>query len=181
MRREVQPRTRKGKYSNKKAGRANWKVIGFLAACLFSAVGGGAYMATHSIASAETVEVTRIVDKMPERIASLKTSLVQKVSDCERAGHGEDEGIIIFDSNAKASIGTLQFQKATVISYYKRLYGKDISGKDAVMIALDEDKAFALARDIIFTTKNGVSADWVNCSRKYNLQAQVDLIKQLEK
>lgn len=122
-----------------------------------------------------------VVDKTPEKIDALKVALVQKVSDCERAGHSEEDGIIIFDSNARASIGVLQFQKATVISYYKTLYGKDISGKDAVEIALDKDKAFALAKDIIFTSKNGVAADWVNCSKKYNLQTQVDLIKQLEK
>lgn len=146
-------------------------------------VGGMIYTAGFITAASNEVMATNnvtVVDKMPEKIEALKMDVIQKVSDCERAGHSEDDGIIIFDSNAKASIGVLQFQKATVISYYKRLYGKDISGKDAVMIALDKDKAFALAKDIIFTTKNGVAADWVNCSRKHNLQAQVDLIKTLE-
>ncbi len=47
------------------------------------------------------------------------------------------------------------FKKATVQHYYKALYGKDTTAKDAVLIALDTSKAAALAKDILFMTKDG--------------------------
>jgi hypothetical protein len=48
----------------------------------------------------------------------------------------------------------------------------------AVMIALDTDQAKAVATDIIFKTNNG-SIDWLNCSNKLRLAAEVAAIKKL--
>lgn len=132
----------------------------------------------------KTVYLSKNVDISNEvynrKIEDLKDTVVAKLASCESAGYSESDGIIIFDSNAKASIGQLQFQKTTVIHYYKTLYGKTITAKEAVLIALDTEKASQLAKDVIFTTKNKVSGDWYNCSKKFNLDAQVDLIKQLQ-
>lgn len=119
-------------------------------------------------------------EMLNEKIDKLKDEVIAQLRACESAGHSEDDGILIFDSNEKASIGTLQFQKNTVIHYYKVLYGKEITGKEAVMIALDDDKAGQLAKDIAFTTKNKIGKDWVNCNKKHSLDAKVDLIKSME-
>lgn len=114
------------------------------------------------------------------KIEQLKNEVVSDLMDCESAGHKEADGIIIFDTNKKASIGRAQFQVATVIHYYKILYGKDISRKEAVEIALNDDKAAELAKRIGFETNNKFGKDWVNCTVKYDLDKRADLIKQLE-
>ena len=116
-----------------------------------------------------------------QKIDGLKDEVVAKILSCESAGYTEDDGILIFDSNKKASIGQAQFQVSTVQHYYKVLYNRDITKKEAVLIALDTDKASKLAKDIIFLGDNRPSKDWVICSRKHGLDAQVELIKKLEK
>lgn len=119
------------------------------------------------------------IDNLEAKVNQIKSETLSVLKSCESAGHSEDDGIIIFDSNAKASIGQLQFQKATVIYYYKLLYGKTISGKDATLIALDTDKALTLAQDIIF--KNGTGdREWVNCFAKHKLNDRVKMVKILE-
>lgn len=115
------------------------------------------------------------------KIDSLKKETVDLIMKCESAGYSEDDGIVIFDTNAKGSFGQFQFQKSTVIHFYKTLYGKDITGKEAVLIAMDTTKARELATKIMFETKNKAGKDWVNCERKFNVDAKIDVIKQLEK
>lgn len=123
----------------------------------------------------------KIIDRMPEKIEKLKDEVVNDLAGCESAGHSEDSGIIIFDTNNKASIGVLQFQKATVIHYVKVLYQKDITGQEAVELAINPIEAKKLAKDIIFKTNNGSWKDWVNCSNKLGLKARIEIIKELEK
>lgn len=118
---------------------------------------------------------------LASKIESLKDEVVATLSKCESGGYSEEDGIIIFDSNSKASIGQLQWQVASVIHYYKVLYNKTITRKEAVLIALDKEKASSLAKDVGFKTKNKFGKDWYNCSTKHGLDAQVDLIKKLEK
>lgn len=129
------------------------------------------------------VVVQQEVDRTPERFADkiegLKKDVVSKLFACESAGYTEDQAIIIMDTNNHLSFGQGQFQTRTIIHYYKVLYGKDLTPKEAVLIALDTQKASELAKDIIFLTKNKVSGDWYNCAVKYNLDAQVDMIKKL--
>lgn len=134
-----------------------------------------------SISYAAPIQIDRSDEILSQKIESLKGEVVETIRKCESAGHKEDDGIIIFDTNNKASIGTMQFQVNTVIHYYKKLYGKVITPKEAVLIALDNQKAGELAKDIIFTTQNMAGKDWVNCNAKYNIDAQVALIKKLEK
>ena len=114
------------------------------------------------------------------KVDKLKEEVANQLMACESAGHTEDDGIIIFDSNAKASIGNFQFQKDTVIHYYKVLYGKTITPKEAVLIALDQDKARSLAIDVMFTTKNKAGRDWFNCANKLKLDERIDIIKSIE-
>jgi hypothetical protein len=120
------------------------------------------------------------VDNLGKKIDELKDGLLEDLRNCENAHYTEDDGIIIFDSNNKASIGEFQFQKDTVIHYYKTLYSQDITRKDAVLISLDTPKAKKLAGDIIFKTKNGLS-NWINCDKKFGLSGQLTIIQKLEK
>ena len=121
----------------------------------------------------------KLVNSLPEKIESLKSKVIEDLKSCESKGYKETDGIIILDSNNKMSIGLLQFQKKTVTHYYKELYQKDISLKEAVEIALDEKKASELAKDIIFKTDKGLT-NWITCSKKHNLVERVKVIKELE-
>jgi hypothetical protein len=115
------------------------------------------------------------------KIDALKKETVDLIMKCESAGYSEDDGIVIFDTNAKGSFGQFQFQKSTVIHFYKLLYGKTLTGKEAVLIAMDTEKARELATKVMFETKNKAGKDWVNCEKKFNVDTKIDIIKKLEK
>ena len=127
-----------------------------------------------------------IVDNLSQKVNELKGALVSDIQKCESAGYDESDGIITFDGNKNnkkieiPSIGTYQFKKSTIIYYYDTLYQKDITGKEAVLIALDDEKAGQLASDVIFKTSNGLS-NWYNCSKKINAQSRLDIINSLLK
>ena len=115
-----------------------------------------------------------------DKIESLKDNVVFKLMKCESAGYKESDGVVVLDTNKKFSFGRAQFQLNTVIYYYKTLYKKDITKKDAILIALDDVKAGQLAKDIMFKSKN-LANDWKNCSDKLGLNNEIEIIKQLEK
>lgn len=132
------------------------------------------------------IEKQVLVDNLSVKINELKGILVSDIKQCESAGYNEDYGLITFDPHktntkvAPASIGSYQFKKATVVYYYELLYQKDITGKEAILIALDDQKAGQLASDVIFKTDNGLS-NWLNCSNKIGAKGRLDIIRQLEK
>lgn len=115
-----------------------------------------------------------------QKIETMKWEIVHTIRDTERAGHEEDDGIIIYDTNKKMSIGTYQYQKDTVIYYYKKLYGKDITPKEAVLIALDDKLAGQLTYDVIFKEPKGW-ANWYNTSKKHGLEGRIAAIKEITK
>lgn len=117
----------------------------------------------------------------------LKDEVVETIKQCESKGHDEEDGIITFDplvsnpSKTKKqdipSIGTFQYKASTIVYYYKLLYKKDITTKDAIIIALSDEKAQELTKDIIFKTKNNNGLkEWLNCANKHKLRAQVEII-----
>lgn len=122
-----------------------------------------------------------MVDSLDRKIDELKNNLIDDLVSCESAGHKEDDGIIIFDSNNKASIGQLQFQITTVQHYMKVIHGETITRKEAVLIALDEKKARALAGEIIFGGDSKGLGNWFNCTNKKDLDTQLSIIKKLQK
>lgn len=172
-----QKRTRTGKFDSFKAKTKRafrtfllYGVLpGVIATLIFAA--GGAFYSTTTISYAETT------DLMPAKVAALKADVINQISDCERAGHTEEDGLIVFDSNARASLGVMQFQVTTVQHYEKALYGNEVSGKDAILIALDASKAKALATDIVF--KQDGLGNWLNCANKLGLRAQVNAINKI--
>lgn len=125
-----------------------------------------------------------VIDKSDEKFAAkielLKDEVIAELEKCESGGRKEEDGIVILDSNNRGSYGVLQWQRNSVIHYYKMMTGKDINGRDAIILALQGDKARELAKYVIFETNNGVEKDWVNCNLYKNLQYKVDTIKKLE-
>jgi hypothetical protein len=130
----------------------------------------------YTASEVQTVEV----DNLSGKIAQIKAEAVEGIKKCESAGHSEDDGIIIFDSNNVPSIGQFQYQRKTVQHYYNVLYGKKITAKEAAMIALDTEKATELTSDIIFKTKGGGLNDWVICSQRTGLANTIAIVKKLE-
>jgi hypothetical protein len=111
------------------------------------------------------------------------------VVSCEskNSGYTDNDGLITFDpsesGNKKVeipSIGLYQFKKATVIAYVARLDNKKISGKEAVLLAIDETSARELASRIIFETQGGIY-NWLNCSKTNDIVKKVEFIKKLSK
>ena|SRR3990167_6083689 len=118
---------------------------------------------------------------MEARVEALKDDIVARLEKCESGGKKEEDGIAILDSNDVGSYGPLQFQRKTVMHYYELKEGKPINGRDAIIFALQGDKARDLARWVIFETPNGVAKDWVACDRKLGLQAEVNVVNKLTK
>lgn len=131
-------------------------------------------------------EAPKTIDLTPQKIADLKSDLVHRLSQCESAGHGDDYGLITFDQNKAGtlsarntpSIGPLQFKITTLQTFYKQRTGKEISGRDAVVLALGYDTASDLASYVIFETKGGIY-NWANCATKLNLVAEVEVLKRI--
>lgn len=134
--------------------------------------------------SAPEVSV-QTIDKSDEMFAAkidvLKDQVIEELAKCESGGRREEDGIVILDSNDKGSYGPLQFQRKTVMHYYKMMTGNEINGRDAIILALQGDKARELAKYVVFSTNSGVAKDWVNCSKWHGLQSKVDMIKSMEK
>ena len=127
-------------------------------------------------------ETVTQVDTLTPKINELKAEVLDLLMKCESEGYTEATGLIVYDSNKVPSIGQYQFQKATIVAYYKKLYNQDITGKEAILIALDTDKARKLASDIIFTLEEdkGIN-NWYNCNKKNGLSAKVEIINKLSK
>jgi hypothetical protein len=125
-----------------------------------------------------------VIDKSDEKFAAkidvLKDEVVAELAKCESGGRKEEDGIVILDSNDKGSYGVMQWQRKSVQHYYKLRTGTEINGRDAIILALQGDRAKDLAKWVIFETKSGVAKDWVNCSKWHGLQSKVDMIKKIE-
>lgn len=141
-----------------------------------------------SVSTSTVVAVNpEVIDNTPKKIAALKADLIQRLSVCENIS--QNPGLIIFDNNSSGtltgqripSIGLLMFKIGTVKDGYKLFHGQTISDMEAVQIAMDKEKAFALAEEIIFSggDKKGIG-HWYYCSNKLGLAAEVSFIKKLE-
>jgi len=127
------------------------------------------------IAGAHAVEV----DGMLLRIEALKNDVVGRLIKCESEGHSEADGIIVFDVNNVPSIGQLQFQRRTVQHFVLEIEGRAITGKEAIELALDTERAAGLAKKIIFE-KDG-TRHWHNCATRLGLYREVKIIQKLAK
>ena len=141
-----------------------------------------------------TVQVVQAENKtisFEDKVDQLKNDVINQLMNCESPNYTDDDALVTYDplvSNPSAtpkrnipSFGRLQFKKDTVIYYYKMQTGKTLTAKEAVLLALDTEKAIELAKYVGFETKNKFSGDWVTCSRRHNLDMQVDIINKLSK
>lgn len=169
----------------KKSTTGKQKVWGFV---ILVAMGSGFFLGAAMPKTSKAIEYIAGQDKYvesPDRLAakidSMKEEVLNKLAQCESAGRKPEDGIAILDTNNKGSYGPFQWQVRSLQHYYEMRNKQELNGRDAIVLALFEDKARDMAKWVIFDTDAGVATDWVNCSKKYGLQARVDLIKELEK
>lgn len=126
-----------------------------------------------------------ILDNLTEKVNQLKGELIRDIFNIERGGHSEDDGLITFDPHPinkrvqVASIGNCQFKVATLQYYKQKLDGATLTGKEALLLALDDEKCKELMSKIIFTEEDGWR-NWFNSGVKVNAKARLQVIKQLE-
>lgn len=125
------------------------------------------------------IEIEVPVIEANDKVEEVEMDIVYQIRKCESQGFDEKDGPMVLDRNNEISIGLWQYQRDTVIHYYKVLYDEEITRQEAAMIALDEEKSAELTRDILFETENGWK-NWLICSRKNNIEAQLEVIKKLK-
>jgi len=135
---------------------------------------------TMSIIKNYEAKAQELLQSQDEKIEAYKDKLVYDLKKCESRDYKESDAPIIFDSNQKPSVGLWQFQIETVILYYKKLYGKDITRKEAIEVSIDEEKAKQLAHDIIFLDDEKGVGNWYNCMTKLDLKTKVNVIKEIQ-
>lgn len=190
-------RDTEGQFTNKRQPLGKWQKRGLLAGIVLAGamIGGNLLMVEPWVAKnqnevrasmqelhiATVVEAAEIEtpDRLDKKIRQLKDEVLDGLQKCESGGRKEEDGIVVLDSNDKGSYGPFQWQRTSYMHYYEKMTGQKISGRDAIIHALQTDKARALAEYVIFETPAGVSKDWVICSRNYGLQSKVDIIKEL--
>jgi len=131
-------------------------------------------------------------------IKGLKQELINKLRQGESGG--VDTGSTIFYTNDPSSAnrevcariggrrdldcdswGVMQFKIPTIVWYYPQIYGTEITEKEALILALNDEKAMDFASRIIFEIEGGV---W-NWSAAQNdatfYTTQIPFIRSLEK
>jgi len=161
------------------------KKVGIATALIVVTLAVGYVVITQSnVLKYETkVEVIKEVDTSIEKIEEIKKQIVEDLAlNCEVKGvpEGSRNGITIMDSNSYYSRGMWQFQTRTVQHYYEILYKQTLSDDEAVLIAHTEDKARALAYDIIWKEVGGIW-NWKNCAEKLGLPQKIEIVRELEK
>lgn len=145
----------------------------------------GVFITGGALYSTSTIEAS-VIDNTAKKVEALKTDLIDRLSACENPK--QNDGLIIYDNNSAGtltgqnvpSIGPLMFKIGTVKSSYKALYDKTITDKEAVEVAMDKEKVYALAKDIIFSGKDKKGIDhWHNCNVKHGFAAEVKIITKL--
>lgn len=170
----------------------------FFALIIFSALIGAIrlYIVSHPVIRTvtNTITVDTSTTTYAAKIDSLEKSLVESIRKCESAGHKESDGLVTFDptdaqfanrtkstivNKGEMSFGTLQFKVSTVQFYYKSLYKQSITGKEAILIALDDTLSGSLAQDILFKSSN-LANDWSNCANRLSINDQIVAIKKIK-
>lgn len=113
-----------------------------------------------------------------KKVEALKEDIMDRLKQCESGDLTLDDAPIILDSNHEMSIGLYMFQRDTVIYYYEKFYGKTISRREAVEIAISEE-ARELAKRIIFEETGGIY-NWTNCAKREGLVSEITVIKKLQ-
>lgn len=156
-----------------------WMKLGLAVsvACILGAFVYGNYVgvSTHFVFAENT-------DTLSIKVEQMKKEVVNQISNMENK---TNIPIVIDDNKAgtlpkkdKVSIGCMQFKISTVQHYENVLYKVTMNDNEAVVLALDCEKAKELAQEIIFNTVGGLW-NWSVATKE--IGTKVEVIKELEK
>ncbi|HEC33024.1 MAG TPA: hypothetical protein ENI63_02065 [Candidatus Kaiserbacteria bacterium] len=131
-----------------------------------------------SMAQRYKTEIKLIKSREGQKVETLKQNVLDRLKSCESKDFALEDAPIILDANGEMSIGLFMFQRDTVIYYWEKFYGEQISRKKAVEIAISGE-ARDLAEKIIFEETGGIF-NWKNCARKESLVGEITVIKKLQ-
>ncbi len=122
------------------------------------------------------------LNTVESKIELLQNELIDEIA---RKENINNIPIVIDDNKAgtlpkkdKVSIGCMQFKIGTIQHYYSYLKKGEITDKEAIMLALDCDKAKELANEIIFKTQGGLW-NWSVATKEMGIK--VGIIKEMMK
>jgi hypothetical protein len=141
---------------------------------------GALTLGSASLSYAANRTEVQVIDMMPEKIEALKDEVVRDLSDkCEfKNKQARPDTLDPKESGGyQISYGDFQWEVNTLIEKYRKMTGTVLSYDEAIIMALDEQKAFELAKWTIFIDND--LKRWRNCARDLKLQDRVDLIKKL--
>jgi hypothetical protein len=127
-------------------------------------------------------QINKVQDEQEKKIEKMKWQIVDDLSNkCEVLGVKDEnkEGIIIWDTNNKASIGAWMFQTATVQYYSEKLRGEKLSTAEANRLALTHSEARQLAYEIIWDEVGGIY-NWRNCMNKLGLKQRIETVRAID-
>lgn len=133
----------------------------------------------------EVKEKEVVLDNLAGKIDQLKGELIKDIYDIERGGKTEDDALITWDPNPNhksveiASIGSCQWKIPTLQESYLKHYGETLTRKQAVLIALDDEKCKEVMTKVIFGEENGWKK-WFNSGVKVKASERLAVIKSLE-
>lgn len=134
----------------------------------------------------KVVEKEVVLDNLKEKIDQLRGELVNDIWNNERVGHTQEDALITWDPNSNhksveiASLGTCQYKIPTLQGDWLDHRGEKLTRKQAVMIALDDEKCKSIMSEVITEEPNGWK-QWFNSGVKANAKYRLDIINSLIK
>lgn len=121
-------------------------------------------------------------DTLSTKIQTMQNEVVEKLAHDENRTNipcvPDDNKAKSLPIKDKVSCGVMQFKISTIQHYYGILKLGTISDQQAVILAIDPDKAKALAKRVIFETQGGIF-NWTTATPE--IVAKVETIKELMK
>lgn len=121
-----------------------------------------------------TARIERAKDRVVDDLAKCETLNVKNPDDfVKQDGHQTKK----LQDKDIPSYGAWQYKISTVQTYYKKLYGEDLSNLEAITVAMTHDRAHELTKRILF--EENAASNWYNCNNKLGLDQQIKLINSL--
>lgn len=136
---------------------------------------------TELVAYADTVTLPGIELK-GKSVEDLKAEVIHDLASKEN-GDGTELPVYLDDNSKgslprkdKVSVGCMAFKISTVQRHFKAIHGKELNNLEAVLLALDCDKAKELAKEAIFGELNAIG-EWMGATEK--MKIKVSLIREM--
>ena len=197
----TQPRTSNGRYATNRGAK---RLLAIIALITGAWLAYGAYLdmsvTTTYVAEAikPVAKAMRAPDRLDKAIEKMKRDVVLRIRDAESSGYNPKEGDLFYTHDSAKSLraectktggkrnleceswGIMQMKIPTIQLWHKQLGKGEITEKDAMLLALDGEKAVAFAEEVIFGIKGSVWAWTTATADRTWFDYQINLIRDLE-